>query len=104
VTELGRQDGDTLTVDLRTRTFETWDELWDALAEPCGLPSWFGRNLSAWWDTIQAGAISAVLDEHAFLLVLLGPSGMFVDGNDEGAAFLEVTNRSDYARAEVLGS
>jgi len=73
VTELGRQDGDTLMVDLRTRVLDTWDELWDSLAEPCGLPSWFGRNLNAWWDTIQAGAISAVLDEHAFLVVLLGP-------------------------------
>ena len=22
--------------------------------EPCGLPKWFGRNLNAWWDTIEA--------------------------------------------------
>ena len=46
----GRQDGEPLVVDLTRSTIYSWDQLWDALTEPCGLPSWFGRNLNAWID------------------------------------------------------
>jgi len=90
-----------LTVDLRSRTLATWDDLWGALMEPCGLPTWFGRNLHAWWDTIQTGAISEVLDEHSSLVVVVGPRGLFGPGNPDGAAFVEVTDRSDYAAVEI---
>jgi hypothetical protein len=56
------------------RVIETWDELWDAPHEPCGLPSWFGRNLDAWSDTIHTGDISDVLDRH-FLRVTVRRAG-----------------------------
>lgn len=80
---------------------DAWDDLWDALSGPCGLPTWFGRNLDSWWDTIQTGAISDVLDHHSFLIVKVSPDGMFAPGNPDGARFLDTTNRSDYGRAEI---
>ena len=101
MTELGRQDGEVLTVDLRGKQIDSSDDLWDALREPCGLPDWFGRNLNAWWDTIEAGAISAVLDNHCELVVLVDQAGIFLPGDERGEGFLEVTNRSHYARAEL---
>lgn len=90
-----------LTVDLRGMELHSWYELWDALAAPCGLPDWFGRNLNAWWDTIEAGAISPVLDDHRELVVLIDRAGIFLPGDERGEGFLEVTNRSHYARAEL---
>jgi Barstar (barnase inhibitor) len=63
-----------LALDLSDRVIETWDELCDALHEPCGLPSWFGRNLDAWSDTIHTGNISDVLDRH-FLRVTVRRAG-----------------------------
>jgi RNAse (barnase) inhibitor barstar len=100
MTALGREDGEALVVDLRGQTIETWPQLWDALASPCGLPSWFGRNLNAWWDTIQTGAISEVLDDHPMLIVLVRQTGLFAPGGD-GQGFLDTTNQCDYARAEA---
>lgn len=87
-------------MDLRQQTIQTWPQLWDALTDPCGLPSWFGRNLDAWWDTIQTGAISEVLDDHPLLIVHVKQKGLFAP-DAEGQAFLDVTNRCDYARAEA---
>jgi hypothetical protein len=101
MSHLGRQEGDPLVVDLSDQTIESWAALWDALAKPCGLPEWFGRNLDAWWDTVDTGAISDVIDEHPKVLVLVAPRGMFAPGNREGAAFAEVTNESAYAALEV---
>ena len=101
MSQLGRQDGDPLLVDLSDRTIESSSALWDALAKPCGLPGWFGRNLNAWWDTIDAGAISSVIDEHPNLVVRVAPTGIFAPGHPDGAAFAEVTNRSAYAAVEV---
>jgi hypothetical protein len=100
MTALGRQDGDELIVDLRGSSIESWPQLWDALADPCGLLPWFGRNLDAWWDTIQTGRISTVLDEHSFLTVLLNDVGLFALGED-GERFVQTTNECDYASAEV---
>jgi len=80
---------------------ESWSQLWDALSGPCALPSWFGRNLDAWWDTIQAGGISPVLDDHSFLVVRLTARGLFARGNEDGERFLDTTNESDYARADL---
>jgi hypothetical protein len=101
MSRLGRQEGDPLLVDLSDRTIESSSALWDALVKPCRLPEWFGRNLNAWWDTIDTGAISSVVDEHPNLVVLVAPRGIFAPGNPEGAAFAEVTNRSTYAALEV---
>jgi len=65
------------------------------------LPKWFGRNLDAWWDTIDTGAISSVIDEHPHLIVRVAPNGIFAPGNPDGAAFAEVTSRSADANLEV---
>lgn len=101
VTALGVHDGPPLLVDLRGHTIESWAMLWEALRGPCGLPDWFGQNLNAWWDTIEAGAISEVLDEHSGVVVFVAAVGLFAPGNQEGEAFLEVTNRSQYAQASA---
>jgi hypothetical protein len=91
MTRLGRQDGDRLIVDLRDELIQTFSQLWDALASPCGLPAWFGRNLDAWNDTLNGGN-SAVLDEHSVLIIKVSDRGMFSPGNKEGQAFIDVTN------------
>lgn len=101
MTQLGRQEGEPLVVDLRDRTIDSSSALWDALAEPCGLPDWFGRNLDAWWDTIHTGAISDVIDEHPTLVVRVAARGLFAAVNPDGAAFADVTNGSAYAVLEV---
>ncbi|MFE4655028.1 barstar family protein [Streptomyces sp. NPDC056707] len=44
--------------DLRSRLGETLNDFWDAVAEPCGLPECFGRNLNAWSDIIETRGIS----------------------------------------------
>ena len=87
-------------VDLRSDDIQNWSQLWDALADPCGLPSWFGRNLNAWWDTIQTGGISDILDDHPFVTVLISGRGLFAPGAD-GDGFIQTTNECEYARAEV---
>jgi len=77
MTTLGGHDGEPLIVDLRQVLIETWPQLWDALTDPLrGLTSWFGRNVNAWWHTIQAGAISEVLDEHPLLIVRVSQTGL----------------------------
>jgi hypothetical protein len=101
VSKLGVQTGEPLTVDLTDRTIDSWSALWDSLTVPCGLPDWFGRNLDAWMDTIRTGAISEVIDAHPRLLVRVRSAGIFASGNPEGAAFVEVTERSGYGRVEV---
>lgn len=101
VTAFGRQDGDHLTADLRGARIDTWADLWDALSGPCGLPPWFGRNLDAWWDTIQTGVISDVLDDHSFLIIRVSPTGLFAPGQPDGGRFLATTNQSDYARVDI---
>lgn len=90
----------TLVVDLTDRRLETWSELWDALAEPCELPPWFGRNLHAWWDTIQTRNISQVVDEH-YLIVTVRGEGLFAPTAD-GQRFVDVTKECDFARVRVV--
>ena len=94
------REGEPLVVDLRDRTIDSWDQLWDALAEPCGLPEWFGRNLNAWNDTLGTGAISSRLDAHPFLIVRVLGKGFFAAGA-EGEAFVDVTARTGEGRVEV---
>ena len=101
VTALGRQEGEPLVVDLRSVLIEDRAQLWDVLAAPCGLPRWFGRNLDAWWDTIQTGAISDVLDDHPVLIIRVRSQGLFALGAD-GERFIRTTNECDYATAEVF--
>ncbi|MGI5526837.1 barstar family protein [Streptomyces syringium] len=66
-----------LIVDLRGRLIKTLNDFWDAVAEPCGLPEWFGRNLDAWSDTIETRGISAVIDSHDILIVHVDEQGLF---------------------------
>ena len=76
-----------LVVDLRGRTIATLDDFWDAVAGPCGLPSWFGRNVDAWRDTIQTRGISDVIDSHDTLVVHVDRAGLFARRNVETRAF-----------------
>lgn len=98
---LGVRDGDPLTVDMRTGPISSWEELWDALAEPWGLPEWFGRNLNAWNDTLGTGGISAVLDAHPFLIVRVLGQGLFSPGNADGLSFAEVTADTGEGLVEI---
>ncbi|MEU4623871.1 barstar family protein [Actinoplanes sp. NPDC023801] len=67
-----------LVVDLRGTRIETIDDFWDAVSGPCELPSWFGRNVDAWRDTIQARGISNLIDRHDTLVVHVdGTTGFF---------------------------
>lgn len=59
---------------------ETLNDFWDAVAEPCGLPEWFGRNLDAWSDTVHARGISEVIDSHDPLVVHVDQQGLFEGG------------------------
>ena len=58
-------------------------------------------ELDAWWDTVDTGAISGVIDKHRKVVVRVAPRGMFAPGNRDSAAFAEVTNESAYASLEV---
>jgi hypothetical protein len=98
---LGVRDGEPLIVDVTTVPITSWDELWDALLTPCGLPDWFGRNLNAWNDTLGTGGISAVLDAHPYLIVRVSGNGLFAPDNADGVAFAEVTARTGEGRVEI---
>lgn len=86
-----------LVVDLSDRPIETLSDLWDALTEPCGLPEWFGRNLDAWWDTIEGRGISDVIDQHARVVIIVGESGLFL--TSDGHLFVNTTNESSFGLA-----
>lgn len=79
-----------LVVDLRGLQLETLNDFWDAVAEPCGLPKWFGRNLDAWSDTIHAGGISGVIDSHEVLIVHVDRWGLFEGCRREAQALVGV--------------
>ncbi|MGW4694178.1 barstar family protein [Kitasatospora cineracea] len=79
-----------LVVDLRGRTIETLDDFWDAVAGPCGLPDWFGRNLDAWADTIHTRGISEAIDRHALLSVYVDRQGLFGEDRQDGQALARV--------------
>ncbi len=78
-----------LVVDLRGRTIETLDDFWDAVAEPCALPAWFGRNVEAWRDTIQVRGISDLIDRHDVLVIHVDRAGLFSRKNREAKALRE---------------
>ncbi|TCN29183.1 barstar (barnase inhibitor) [Kribbella orskensis] len=79
-----------LIVDLRGRPIETLNDFWDAVAEPCGLPEWHGRNLDAWSDTIHAHGISEVIDSHDVLVVHVAQRGLFEGSRREGQALSDI--------------
>jgi hypothetical protein len=97
----GRKDREPLVVDLTQYEIRTWSFLWDVLEETCGLPPWFGRNLDAWWDAIEHRGISEALDAYPSLRVVVSGEGLFARGA-EGRRFVETTNQSHFARAEVV--
>ena len=78
-----------LIVDLRGRRIETLDDFWDAVSGPCGLPTWFGRNIDAWRDTIQVRGISEVVDRHDAVVVHVDRAGLFARRNRETRALRE---------------
>ncbi len=62
---------------------ETLDDFWDAVSGPCVLPPWFGRNVAAWRDTIQARGISDLVDRHDVLIVHVDRTGFFARDDRE---------------------
>ncbi|MPY34061.1 barstar family protein [Streptomyces adustus] len=82
-------DGE-LIVDLRGRLIETPDDFWDAVSEPCGLPTWFGRNLDAWSDTINTRGISEVIDGHDILIVHVDQRGLFSGHRREAIVLADI--------------
>lgn len=74
-----------LVVDLRGRSIETLADFWDAVAEPCGLPEWFGRNTEAWRDTIRTRGISDVIDNYEVLVLHVDKQGIFAARNREAS-------------------
>jgi hypothetical protein len=74
-----------LTVDLRGRPIRTAGDFWDAVAGPCGLPAWFGRNLDAWADTL-GGGVSPLLDACDTLVVHVDGRGLFDGAHPTGRA------------------
>lgn len=90
------------TIDLRSTRIAEWDDLWDALARPLDLPTWFGRNLDAWWDTIESGDVSGAVDRHQGLIIRVRPEGLFAPGAD-GERFVTTTNESEHVRIDLAG-
>ncbi|MEV0090277.1 barstar family protein [Streptomyces sp. NPDC050738] len=90
-----------LVVDLRPLPLASLDDFWDAVAAPCGLPDWFGRNLDAWWDTIGTRGVSEVIDAHEVLVVRATPTGLFAPGNADGVRLAGVFAETDSARLEL---
>ncbi|MET9977670.1 barstar family protein [Streptomyces microflavus] len=79
-----------LVIDLRGHRIGSLDDFWDAVAGPCGLPVWFGRNLDAWSDTIQGRGISDVIDRHDTLVVQVDGTGMFAGNHPDAQALADV--------------
>ncbi|MFE9423625.1 barstar family protein [Kitasatospora sp. NPDC006697] len=78
-----------LHIDLRGHDLETLDDFWDAVTTPCGLPTWFGRNLDAWWDTIDTRGISELIDRHDQLIIEVDARGLFDGTNPDGHRLAE---------------
>lgn len=93
--------GTELVVDLRGRRIGSLRDFWAAVAEPCGLPPWFGRNLDAWWDTVETGGISEVVDRYDLLVFRADATGLFAPGNPDGARLMDP--ESTRTRFELSG-
>jgi hypothetical protein len=90
-----------LVVDLRGRAPATLDAFWDAVAEPCGLPGWFGRNLDAWWDAVESRGVSPVIDAHGVLVVRADAAGLFAPGHPDGERLARIFTEATRARLEL---
>lgn len=90
-----------LVVDLRTLPLRTLDDFWDAVSGPCGLPDWFGRNLDAWWDTIEGRGISEIVDAHELVRVRARAAGLFAPGAPDGARLSALFAEADHARLDL---
>lgn len=90
-----------LVVDLRATELNSLGDFWDAVRIPCGLPDWFGRNLDAWWDTIDTRQISETIDSSDVLVIRARARGLFAPGNPQGAALVQVMAQSAHARLEL---
>ncbi|WLW54697.1 barstar family protein [Streptomyces sp. YU58] len=75
-----------LVVDLRGRSFDTFDAFWDAVVGPLGLPAEFGRNPDALRDTLQAGGVSEVVDGYDVVVVHVDRQGIFTSRDRETRA------------------
>ena len=82
-----RKEPTELVVDLRGQQIQTLDDFWDAVAGPTGLPTWFGRNIDAWRDTIQMRGISSVIDSYDKLVIHVDRTGFFAKNNKEVRSF-----------------
>ena len=82
-----------LVIDLRGRSIDSMESLWNVLTRPCGLPEWFGRDLDAWNDALRGG-ISSIIDEHPLILIRVDQSGLFASDDPYGSSFVEVTESS----------
>lgn len=83
--------GSELVIDLRGHVVATLADFWEAVREPGGLPDWFGRNLDAWADTIDARGVSEVIDRHDTLTVHVDRRGLFADPGTPEARALAAT-------------
>jgi hypothetical protein len=88
-------------VDLSGRVIDSWNELWDALQKPCGLPTRFGRNLDAWNDTLGEGGISEVLDAHPALLIRVWASSGLTDIQHQGHGPGKDVQNGDHGEEEA---
>ncbi|MCX5334236.1 MULTISPECIES: barstar family protein [unclassified Streptomyces] len=76
-----------LIVDLRGCPIDTFDDFYDAITEPCGLPDWFGRNPDALRDTLQVGGISEIVDSYDRIVFHIDRRGVFSRNNVDTRAF-----------------
>ncbi|MCX4549735.1 barstar family protein [Streptomyces sp. NBC_01387] len=93
--------GSELVVDLRTLPLATLDDFWDAVTAPCGLPDWFGRNLDAWWDTVETRGVSEVVDAHGLLVVRAREAGLFAPGHPDGVRLSSLFADATRARLDL---
>lgn len=94
---------DELVVDLRGDDLSSLDDFWDAVAGPCGLPDWFGRNLDAWWDAVETRGISSVIDAHGVVVVKAYAQGLFGPGVTDGERLARVFTEATRARLDLDG-
>lgn len=88
-----------LVVDLTAEVLDDEESFWSAVAEPLALPTWFGRNLDAWIDTIEGGQISDVVDSHDHIVIRVCRRGLFGVGDQRGQRIVDVT--ANYTRATI---
>src|ERR1044072_2156270 len=79
-----------LVVDLRGQPISSPNDFWDAVSEPCGLPTWCGRNVDAWSDTIWGRGISETIDSPDILIVHVDQQGLFDGSRPEARVLADI--------------